>query len=131
MTEQAELRFRISLPEDGRELVGSVRLPPLRMGPGLPPPPDVAGRAIAKALVPSIAQQIEPHLPAASPARRVIQRDATGQITGSTDVSATPPPAIRAAQIAGEIAAEMGTQYSDSIRRGYLALAEKLRSSRP
>ena len=114
-----------------RKLVGSVTVPRARMGPGVPPPPDVAGRAIAKALVPSLARQIEPELPAASPSRKSLERDASGQITGIVEVPATPSPAIRAADIASQIAARLAVVYGDSTRRAYVAFAENLKSSRP
>jgi hypothetical protein len=120
------MKFRITLPEDGRELVGDVPLPDISIEPGSLPLPEAAGAAVAAALIPSIAAQIEPHLPPAAPARKGIERDAEGRVIGTVEYPAVPQPAIRANEIASRLAPGMARQYGEAIRAKYASIAGSL-----
>jgi hypothetical protein len=116
------MRFRIVLPENGAQLVGDVSVPGIRIGQGLRPRPEAAGKAVAEALIPSIAAQIEPQLPRAAPARRNVQRDSDGKVVGTIEIPPTPPPTIRARQVAQQLASAMAAQYATAIRAEYASL---------
>jgi hypothetical protein len=60
-------------------------------------------RRIAE-LIPVLAAQLEAELPPASPARTEVERDASGRTLRSVGYKATPPPNIRAREIARRLA---------------------------
>ena len=115
------MRFQITL-EDGSQLVGNVSVPGIDIGRGPRPDAEVTGRAVADALVPGIAAKIAPLLPPAAPARRTIERDQSGKITGATVHPAISPPAIRAGKIARQLASTLAPEYASAIAAKYAAL---------
>ena len=92
------------------------------------------------ALVPVLAAQLEPELPPAAPARTEMEHDAAGRTVRQVTYKATPPPNIRAQQIARQlapyvaceqlvvetVAADVGRQLEQArnIERRILAVAE-------
>ena len=116
------MKFVVTLLEDGRQIAGDVAVP------GAVPPGPARAAALARletrfhkalrdprqsgspvrqrrdALIPVIAAQFEPELPPASPARTEILRDSEGRIVRQVAIPATPPPNIRAKEIARQLA---------------------------
>ena len=113
---------RITLPETGAQLVGDVKLPAIRIGRGPRPQPEATGKALAAAMVPRLARQIEAELPKAAPAHRTVQRDPDGRITGTSEYPATPAPVIRAGQVANQLAPSIAAQYASAIAAKYAAI---------
>jgi hypothetical protein len=111
------MKFQVTLLE-GDQLVGQMDLPGIRIGPGARPQPEAAGKAVAEALIPHIAAQIETQLPPASPVRREVIRE-NGLITGAIGYPATPPPAFRANRIAKQLAATLALEYTAAVAREY------------
>ena len=116
------MKFVVTLLEDGRQIAGDIGVP------GAVPPGPYRASAIARleqtmtkmwrdrrqsgapfrqriaALVPVLAAQLEPELPAAAPARTEVERDTEGRTVRSVAYKATPPPNIRAQDIARRLA---------------------------
>ena len=122
------MKFLVTLREDGRQIEGDIDVP------GAVPPGPYRAAAIARvqqtmekmlrdrrqsgapvrqrfaALVPVLAAQLEGELPPAAPARTEIERDASGRTIRSVAYKATPPPNIRAIQIARQLAPHVAAE---------------------
>jgi hypothetical protein len=124
------VRFKANLP-DGGALRGDLLLPSISIsgGPGRPRP-DLAGKAIAEALIPQLSAQLAPHLPPAAPARKVVQRGEDDRILGTREYPATPAPAYLARQIAERLAPSVAAEYAHAIRARYAAIDADAREAK-
>lgn len=101
-----------------------INLPPINIT-GPRPQPEATAKAVVEKLLPGLARQLEPLLPPAAPAHRVLslrERDPAGKVTSSAEYPATPPPAVQAAEIAREMAPAMAQQYAKAISERYAAI---------
>ena len=115
------VRFVVTLLEDGRQIAGDIGVASVPPGPARaaaiaqlqtkfhkalrdPRQSGAPMRQLRDALVPVLAAQFEPELPPASPARTEIVRDSEGRIARQVAIPATPPPNIRAREIARQLA---------------------------
>ena len=119
------MRFTVSLPE-ARELTVDYELPAVDITAvsldDVPLAETV--QAIAHKAALAVAEQIEPYLPAASPARKVVERDESGQSVGLVDQPAVPSPTLTIGQVTAALVPVLAAQYRP-------ALASELERLRP
>jgi hypothetical protein len=101
-----------------------IKLPPINIT-GPRPQPEAAAQAVVEKLLPGLARQLEPLLPDAAPAHRVLslrELDQAGKVTSHAEYPAVPPPAVQAQWLAREMAPAMVQGYAKAIAARYREL---------